>query len=162
MERGARLWSRRVFAKTKGSEVQPSPLLPPSPSSAFLLSDFFLHLPSPSFPSSSASSLSHLPSPRSPSFLLIPFKYTPFNDVLGRMYPFLFIYQYLTEGREEFREEVEKNQYLLCHWECQRVGAYTDEQGLGKVVRRMVPSTNLAKRHSLPTHANLKTGLPST
>ena len=163
-------WSAStVFFKAKGSEGDQAcplpPSLPPSPLSAFLLC--FFSASSPLYPSLlfCFTLPFHLPvllallTLLAFSFFLFPFKYVPFKDLhpLGHMCPFLFSCQMWWKDEKNLGEERGKNQFSLHHWECQRGGASRDEQGLGKVTRRMVPSIHLAKYHSLPSHPNLRT-----
>lgn len=139
-------------------------LSPPSLSSLSLSTLLFLHFlpPTPQPPLLLHSPISSSCSPcfaYSPCFFLVPFKYVPFKDLhpLGHMCPFLFSCQMWWKDEKNLGEERGKNQFSLRHWECQCGGASTDEQGLGKGMRRMVPSIHLAKYHSLPSHLNLRT-----
>ena len=155
-----------VFFKAKGSEGHQASLLPPSSPCALPLC---LSSTSHSYPPPPASS------PASP----ISFSYSPCFSLLSEFSPFSFDNMYLSkisipsgmrthscshykfDGKKKIIWEKQGeggNHFLFHHWECQRGGASTDGQSLGKVLWRNVPSIHLAKYHSLASHVNLRMG----
>lgn len=144
-----------VFVRQKGRRVT-SPSLPrlPPPFCSLPFSRLPLLVLTPASSSASLSQVVVLVSLASPfSFQICIFQRSPSP---GTQIPILVHISNLMEIREVFSRDGEGNQSCYVT-ESVSAWRWLRRQGLGKVVRRMVPPIRLAKYHSLPSHVNLKT-----